>query len=414
MQRASFVAVLALLLVIRLEAASPLRPFPQHTKYAAGSVLPSHRTRTQLDEDVRARYDSWKSQYVMSAGSDATGPLYRVSFGSTAPHRTVSEGQGFGMVILAMIAGHDPEAQKIFDGMWRFARKYPSSSEPRLMAWEIPPGDGSSAFDGDADIAYALLLADAQWGSSGAIHYRCEAERVISGILDATIGPESRLPMLGDWVPPRGPRHNQYKVRTSDFMPGNFRAYGRATGDPVWDDVVSRIQELTDVLQSSYSRETGLLPDFVVTMSATDLRPVPAPPHFLEATTDGDYAYNAGRVPWRLGIDALLHGDPVSRRQAAKIARWTRKVTGGNPRRLRAGYRLDGSNLPERDYFTSFFAAPLGVAAMNDASLQPWLNAIYDSVREADEDYYEDTVTLLCMFVMTGNAWDPATNRRMR
>ena len=40
------------------------------------------------------------------------------------------------------------------------------------MGWEVPPdepGGTDSAFDGDCDIAYALLLADAQWGSAGAI-----------------------------------------------------------------------------------------------------------------------------------------------------------------------------------------------------------------------------------------------------
>ena len=38
---------------------------------------------------------------------------------------------------------------------------------------------------------------------------------------------------------------------------------------------------------------------------------------------------------------------------------------------------------------------------------QSWLNAIYDAVRNRQEDYYEDTVTLLCLLVMTGNAWGP-------
>ena len=45
---------------------------------------------------------------------------------------------------------------------------------------------------------------------------------------------------------------------------------------------------------------------------------------------------------------------------------------------------------------------------MNDAYLQSWLNDIYDATRDRQEEYYEDTVTLLCMLVMTGNYWDPA------
>jgi hypothetical protein len=48
------------------------------------------------------------------------------------------------------------------------------------------------------------------------------------------------------------------------------------------------------------------------------------------------------------------------------------------------------------------------VAAMTMDSGQAWLNAIFDVVANRTEDYYEDSVTLLCLLVMTGNWWDPA------
>jgi endoglucanase len=38
---------------------------------------------------------------------------------------------------------------------------------------------------------------------------------------------------------------------------------------------------------------------------------------------------------------------------------------------------------------------------------QAWLNALYDAVREKYEDYFEDSVNLLSLLVMTGNYWDP-------
>jgi endo-1,4-beta-D-glucanase Y len=382
------------LLVATLEvAAAPRRPFPQHTRHASETILPSHRTQSELDDDVRAYYGVWKSKFLKTDGS-----LYRVSFGSTNPGRTVSEGQGYGMVIVAMMAGHDPDAQTIFDGLWKFAREYPSRGDSRLMSWQVPPGNDASAFDGDADIAYGLLLAHAQWGSDGEIDYRGAAGEVIAGMFASTVGPQSRLPMLGDWVDPNGAQYNQDTVRTSDFMPTHFRAFG-------WTQVLKETQALIESLQATYSPNTGLLPDFVVNGA-------PAPPHFLEAVSDGDYGYNAGRDPWRLGMDAVLHGDPQSRGAARRIAQWARAATDGDPLRLRGGYRLDGTPLPGRDYFTIFFASPIGVAAMTDASQQEWLNAIYETVRARHEDYYEDSVTMLCMLVMSGNAWSPVQSRR--
>ncbi len=61
-----------------------------------------------------------------------------------------------------------------------------------------------SATDGDLDIAYALLLADVQWGSAAAVNYRQEAERTLEAIVQHTVDPATHLTLLGDWVAPDG------------------------------------------------------------------------------------------------------------------------------------------------------------------------------------------------------------------
>ncbi len=392
----------------------PLRPFPFQATYAVGSLRPDHLSRGEQDDVVRVAYDRWKERYLVEAGLDAVGnPLYRIAFGRPETENywvTVSEGQGYGMVIVAYLAGHDPAARSLFDGLWRFARANPSAIEPRLMSWRVPPGEGSgqdSAFDGDCDIAFGLLLADAQWGSSGQIDYVAAAREVIAGMLAATIGPRSRLPMLGDWVEPDGVTYNQNTPRTSDFMLGQFRVFQQATGDAVWGEVVAACHRVTSSLQKRYSPETGLLPDFVQPISVINRNPRPADPNFLEGPHDDAFGYNAGRTPWRLGVDALVSGNALSRAQASAMAAWAEEATGGDPHALSPGYHLDGEPLDPEGDFTTFFAAPLGVAAMTLESGQAWLNAIFDAVTDHPEDYYEDTVTLLCLLVMTGNWWDP-------
>src|SRR5690348_16442384 len=88
-------------------SAAPARPFPQHVALATGSVIPSHRTRPQLDTDVSALYDAWKTRYLAEAGIDGGGhPRYRVLFSRSPSAATVSEGQGYGMVIVALMAGY--------------------------------------------------------------------------------------------------------------------------------------------------------------------------------------------------------------------------------------------------------------------------------------------------------------------
>lgn len=379
-------------------------PFPQHVKYAPNTIRPNHRTQSQLDDDVRAYYDYWRTNYLAEAGKNVDGiRMYRVVLGRNEPERstTVSEGQGYGMMIVPIMAGYDPDAQTIFDGMWAFVDEHRSEIDPRLMDWNVPLEEGNaSAFDGDADIAFGLLLADAQWGSRGRVNYKAEAGAMITGILESTIGPESHLPMLGDWVNVGEPQYNQFTPRSSDFMLVNFRAFGKASNDPVWDDVVFQSQILMADIQDQYSPDTGLMPDFIVDGA-------PAPANFLENPTDGAYNYNAGRVPWRIGADALLNHDDLSRFLVQNISHWIEASTEGNPQNIRSGYELNGEPLPGSDYFTTFFAAPMGVAAMNDPAQQEWLNAVYDSVYDTHLDYYEDSIDLLCIMVMSGNFWSP-------
>jgi hypothetical protein len=216
--------------------------------------------------------------------------------------------------------------------------------------------------------------------------------------------------MLGDWVEADGATYNEDTPRTSDFMLGHFRAFEQATGDPVWDEVVAACHRVTSSLQRRYSPVTSLLPDFVQPVSAINRNPRPADPNFLEGPHDDAFGYNAGRTPWRLGVDALLSGDDLSRSQARAMSAWAEGATGGDPHALRPGYYLDGQPIDPNGTFTTFFAAPLGVAAMTMRSGQDWLNAIFDAVADRSEDYYEDSVTLLCLLVMTGNWWDPTAD----
>jgi endoglucanase len=396
---------------------TPNFPFPQHLSYATNTIRPNHRTQAEQDLDVKTFYNRWKRNYVVRTTQVIDNiTLYRIAFGKPNTDNyaiTVSEGQGYGMMIVALMAGHDAGAKTIFDGLWKFVRAHPSSIDNRLMGWKIPyddPNYTDSAFDGDADIAYALLLANKQWGSNGRINYLQEAKTVILAIRGSTIGTNSKLPRLGDWardLPDTSP-YDQYSPRSSDFMPAHFRAYGRATGtNSFWNQVIGATQYVTNTIQTNYSPATGLLPDFISgTCAVTEF--CPAPENFLEGSNDDSYSWNAGRVPMRLGTDALINGNAVSRTQVRKMSVWIKQKSLSNPANIKAGYELNGNPVDNSDYFSTFFAAPFGVAAMLVPSQQVWLNSIYDSVKSKSQDYYADSVTLLCLLIMTGNYWDPS------
>jgi endo-1,4-beta-D-glucanase Y len=376
--------------------------------YAAGTIRPSNFTQAQQDQHVRNFYDYWKSNYLVAAGHNSAGKaLYRIAFGKGSDV-TVSEGQGFGMVTVALMAGYDANAQSLFDGLWYYARQYPSAMNRNLMSWKTQNGamvgGNNSAFDGDIDIAYGLLLADAQWGSTGTVNYLAEAKKVIEAIKISTIGTTSYLPKLGDWTADISSPYNQYTPRSSDFMPAHFRSFYDATQNAAWLTVIQKSQNAIDSIQTHYSASTGLLPDF---LTNCDKACQPAYAGFLEGGNDGAYYYNAGRTPWRLGLDALLNNDTKSKAQVLKMVRWLARNTANNASNIKAGYQLNGT--PIGYYSTSFFIAPFGVGAMLEANQQSLLNSIYALVYNKRENYYEDSVNMLNLLIMTGNYWKPST-----
>ena len=95
---------------------------------------------------------------------------YYVWFERKGNKQCVSEGQGYGMIITALMAGADPSAKNTFDGLFNFYKAHPGNHK-YLMAWAQDKNcqdiDKSSATDGDMDIAYSLLLADTAMGKQG-------------------------------------------------------------------------------------------------------------------------------------------------------------------------------------------------------------------------------------------------------
>ena len=106
-------------------------PFPQHTEYHT-HIKPSQYTQDQLDDQVKAFYEAWKAKYLINGCED---DQYYVFFdeGNTV---TVSEGMGYGMMIVPIMAGYDPDARTYFDGLYRYYKAHPSHIMPYLMAWK--------------------------------------------------------------------------------------------------------------------------------------------------------------------------------------------------------------------------------------------------------------------------------------
>ncbi len=375
----------------------PLFPYPQHVSYKNALSLSKYSQKT-LAINVANYYDEWKREFLIAKNGN-----YRISVDKKDTTRTVSEGQGYGMMIVALMAGYDKDAKQIFDGLYRFVKKHPSEICGSFMTWQVPAkkGESDSAFDGDADIAYALMLASSQWGDKGEINYKKAAKDIINSLSVIAIGRETNLPLLGDWVDQNGKKYNQFTTRSSDFMLSHFRAFYRFSGDKRWLDVIKATQHALVAIQAYPGNKTALVSDFIY-HDSNGYHPTKR--KFLEEEDDS-YYYNACRVPFRVGLDALLNGDKNSLNIAKKMIMWIAKESHENPDKIMSGYRLSGQVIG--DYTSAVFVAPFGVLAKLDDAKQDFFDKIYEAVKERHENYFEDSVNLLSQLIMIDAFWDP-------
>jgi len=397
-------------------------PFPTHVTYPTSVIFPSVAPNVMASQ-IETLYDEWKASYLRTVPY-ATNLMYVFynEDGTSEPENAVavSEGQGYGMLLAVYMAGYDPQAQTIFDSLFRFCLAFPSLITPSfLVGWQQvdedgiiryePEGGDDSATDGDLDVAFALLLADKQWGSHGNINYLDYANTMMSSILDKEVNAEELTVKLGDWVEDDDEEYGT-GTRLSDFMPNHFRNFAAASEDSRWHSVLDKGYSVANELFTNYAPSTGLLPDFSQLENGAY---VPAERCYLEGIRDGDYSWNACRTPWRIATDYILSGDTRAIPQLTVLNSWIQRETHGLASDVNAGYELNGTMLPDDEgefYDDLAFTTPMAVSAMINSTNQVWLDALWDyttSYPSEDANYFANTLRLLSLLVVSGNWWTP-------
>ena len=137
-------------------------PFPQNRENSR-CIYPSF----YRNEDVQAAYNQWKTDTVTSDGAKGFRRVKRPNDPGLEANSTVSEGIGYGMLLAVYM-----NDQTLFDDLWQYEQQH--LGQYGLMDWNIKadgsgPADGGvgPATDADEDMAFALLMADKQWGGQG-------------------------------------------------------------------------------------------------------------------------------------------------------------------------------------------------------------------------------------------------------
>lgn len=356
-------------------------PFPQNAVNSFG-IMPSNRNQI----DVDTAYTNWKNNHVTSQGA---GGYRRVLWDTLKA--TVSEGIAYGMLISVNM-----NDKLLFDDLWNYY--YAHRDPDGFMHWIrdslggplVINGftiDGGGATDADQDAAYALILANAQWGSSGTINYLAEAVSLVNKIYQYEIDQTYYLVKSGN--EPGG----IYRVNCSYFAPAYYRAFEYITGNPGWTLVRNACYNF---LFFRADPITGLVPDWCL----PDGSPMPpCPPPYSCGFT---YRYEATRTPMRIAMDYIWNGEPLAYAYCKRISMFAKSQGAPN---ITNDYNINGTpmgDLHENSFIGSFAAGTLAT----DITLQNFADSIYTenvSVFSSHWNYYNSSLKVLTLLMTTGN-----------
>ncbi len=373
-------------------------PFPQN-RQSTGCVYPTGYT----NDVVLAAYNKWKTDTVTTAGAGGFRRVKRTQSDYTGTgglelESTVSEGIGYGMLIAVYT-----NDQALFDDLWKYEQLWPND-KTGLMDWYINAagtlrlGTGP-ATDADEDMAFALVMADRQWGGKGSLasNYIDVAKDQINKIWNNEIY-QSKLLLPGNWG-------DWSTINISYFAPAYYRVFDMIDTDTThdWPAVIQTVYDtVTNALNATNKNQSnGLVPAWC----SSDGAPNGGAFGMGQPTAPTNYQYDSCRTPFRISLDWCWFGTSGAKDYAAKTSSFFAGIGAAN---IADGYNLDGTPSPQHSgQRSAAFIGPAGVGAMTSATYQTLVDQSYATIAPgtalAGGAYYEESWTVLSLLMMTGN-----------
>jgi endo-1,4-beta-D-glucanase Y len=212
---------------------------------------------------------------------------------------TTSEGQSY-----AMLRAFWVRDKATFDKTYRWAKdnlQIPRGDHLFSWRWGEKPDhtwgalDRTSASDADQDIALALLLAGKEWQDPT---YTADAKLILNDIWDhlTVDAPLGRVLLPGDWLQ----KGRGYQINPSYFSPVAYRVFAEQDKDHDWTVLIDSSYEILS--RAMAQTETHLPPDWVgISLDDDQVKLYQEP-----LDNRSDFGYEAIRVYWRVGLDALM------------------------------------------------------------------------------------------------------------
>jgi endoglucanase len=385
-------------------------PFPQNRENSR-CIYP-HLYR---NEDVQAAYTQWKNDTVTSDGAKGFQRVKRPNEPGLEANSTVSEGIAYGMIIAVYM-----DDQTLFDNLWQYEQQFLDSTG--LMNWYIkadgsglgsnPSGSGA-ATDADEDMAFALVMADKQWGGQLKAlkkNYIDIAKAQISAVWNNEV---YDYKYLKPW-----PANNLPAVNLSYFAPAYYKIFAKVdTANATnWNNLTTTMYGVLNTTLNSANGniDNGLVPAW----SNTNGTPNAGAFGASGGTSPTNYQYDSCRMPFRIGLDYCWTGDTTAQAYVAKTSKFFSTTVGGATK-IVDGYDLNGT--AHAQYQTgsnaqiqsSAFVGPAGIGAMSSSTYQTFVDDAYSVLVTGKAlvggTYYDESWMVMSLLMMTANYLDYTT-----
>jgi len=192
----------------------------------------------------------------------------------------------------------------------------------------------------------------------------------------------------------------------------HFKVFAEVDPGNNWQGLIDATYKGQLEVVNQQAVPNGLLPDFIRVNRTTGVWWT-QPGRLLETPEDGDYHWNACRVPWRQAMDVMFSKDTPISDPIVKLLNANQFVWAEGDFTKIHGRKMDGT----ANTLANGFSYDVGGSAFSGPALVPaaiygpqaWFDNGWDWARNYQwrGDKYGDYLTVLAMLAASGNEWSP-------
>jgi endo-1,4-beta-D-glucanase Y len=345
-------------------------PYPQGKSYGNGTI---NVTSANASANLKGRFTDFYNRFY-EAGTGNNSNLARIKHDDA--NNTVSEGIGYGMIMMVYFSDNTRSYQSEFDKLWAYYNKWLDKNG--LMHWKITGftsiNQQNAATDAEFDVAIALAMAYYQFGDE---KYLNDAKSLIAKIRQHEISPNNLHKPGDEWDSERNPSY---------VSPAAFEIFKEVESGQAskWQSVIDA--NYTLLVNNQNLSSAGLFSDWCRDNGSLSGR----------GTT---YSYDAARTPWRMAWANAWYGHATAKTLLTNT--YTKFLNNKNANDIGGSISLTGTTGNDKN---STFLGPFTTALSYSSANQAKMNSFWDVlIIKSNESYYNAGLQVLTGLLASGN-----------